>query len=314
MMNIVSIGGGTGLYILLRGLKKYNCNLTAVVSMADDGGSTGKLRDEFGILPPGDVRRCIVALSESSDLMKEIFNYRFKNGFLKDHNLGNIIITALSNIYGDVDGIRKACTLLNIKGKVLPVTTEKVRLCAELENGEIIKGETNIDIPKHDPNLKIKKIWLEPEAKIYRDAEKEIINADIITLGPGDLYTSVLPNLIVKGVKEAISTSNAKIIYICNLMTKAGETHGFTVKDFASEVERYLNRKIDYIIYNKARIHDRNMLKKYKEEGKEQVEIDEDLDERFMGFDLLNLTDLARHDSDKLAKAVLRLGILESLK
>ncbi|MBI4167682.1 MAG: YvcK family protein [Candidatus Aenigmarchaeota archaeon] len=307
-MNIVVMGGGTGTYTALMGLKKYPCNLISIVSMMDSGGSTGILRDEFGVLPPGDVRRCIVALSESTPLMKKLFQYRFAAGNgLKGHSFGNLFITALKGIMGsDAEAIKQACTLLNIKGKVLPVTLNNVHLCAELENGQLIKGETNIDIPKHDPALRIRKIFLEPQAKAFEEAVHEILDADKIIIGPGDLYTSVLPNLLVEGIREAISQSKAQKVYVCNVMTKYGETNNFQVHDFAGEVEKYLGKGVlDLVIFNDKKAG-KHLLERYAQEHAAQVgfSLEKMGKWKFIKTDLMTEPNLIRHDSDKLAKVI----------
>lgn len=253
---IVIIGGGTGIYSVLSGLKEYPLNLTAVISMSDDGGSTGVLRDEFGILPPGDIRRALVALSLQQETICKLFNYRFEKGKLKGHNFGNIFITALCKIFNDdfEKAIEATSEILNIKGKVVPVTLGKAKLYARLENGKLIVGETNIDIPKHNGNLRIEKIFLKPICKINPKAKKAILAADFIVIGPGDLYTSIIPNFLVKGVVQAINKSKAKKIYIVNLMTKFGETNNFKAKDFIKEVEKYLGKNIlDFVILNKKK-------------------------------------------------------------
>ncbi|MCD6528301.1 YvcK family protein, partial [bacterium] len=231
---IVVIGGGTGTFTVLCGLKKYSfVDLSAIVSMADDGGSTKILREEFGILPPGSVRPALVALSHSEKLVADLFNYRFSQGSLKGHNLGNLLITALTKMSGSFEkAINLAGRLLNIKGEVIPSTFTNACLFAQLENGKIIKGETNIDIPKHNGNLKIKKVWLEPSCQPNPQALKKISLAHLIIIGPGDLFSSIIPNLLVKGIPEAIKRSGAKKIFICNLMTKFGETTNFKGKDF----------------------------------------------------------------------------------
>ena len=219
---IVTIGGGAGSFTVLKGLKKYPIAITAIVTTFDSGGSSGLLRDEFGILPPGDVRRCLVALSEEEKILRRLFMFRFeKKSSLQGHSFGNLFLTALSSIFKDDNlAIEKAGELLNINGKVLPVSLSKSHLCATLEDGTIIEGETNIDIPKHDSESKIKKIFLEPKAKLNSKARKAIMEADIIVVGPGDLYTSIIPNFLVGGMLEAMKKTKAKKIYIANLMTK----------------------------------------------------------------------------------------------
>ena len=312
MKKVVVIGGGTGSYTVLKGLKNHNLDIVAIVSMSDDGGSSGILRDEFGVLPPGDLRKCIVALSESTETMKEIFQYRFKNGCLQGHNLGNLLITALGDITGDYEtAVEEVSKILNIKGQVLPVTFSNCRLCAELENGDIIVGETNIDIPKHDGNLKIKNIFLKPEAAANMKAIEAISNADLIVIGPGDLYSSVLCNLVVKGVSDAIRNSNAKKVYICNLMTKFGETNNFMVSDFVKEIENYLGKGVlDYVIFNNSEM-DANLLKQYENENAYPVRLDlEEASRLNVSLILENVITqpiLIRHDSEKLANEILKI-------
>ncbi len=312
MKKVVVIGGGTGSYTVLKGLKNHDLDIVAIVSMSDDGGSSGILRDEFGVLPPGDLRKCIVALSESTETMKEIFQYRFKNGCLQGHNLGNLLITALGDIMGDYEtAVEEVSKILNIKGRVLPVTFSNCRLCAELENGNIIEGETNIDIPKHDGNLKIKKIFLKPEAAANMKAIEAISSADLIVIGPGDLYSSVLCNLVVEGISDAIRESNAKKVYICNLMTKFGETNSFMVSDFIKEMDNYLGKGVlDYVIFNNSEM-DANLLKQYEKENAHPVRLDlEETSKLNVGIileDVITQPILIRHDSEKLANEIFKL-------
>ncbi|MBI2564678.1 YvcK family protein [Candidatus Woesearchaeota archaeon] len=311
MSSIVVIGGGTGSYTVLRGLKKYTDQLTAIVSMFDSGGSTGKLRDEFGYLPPGDIRRCLIALSpESTDnlFLRRLFEHRFGNGEgLKGHSFGNLFLTALRDITGsDLEAIKQAARILNIKGKVLPVTLNNCTLCAELEDGQIVKGETNIDIPKHNPSLRIKRVFHEPAALAHHECIESIKNAKAIIIGPGDLYTSIVSTLSVEGISEAIQESSAKKIYICNIMTKHGETTGFRVSDHVSIVNEYM--PIDYVLCNNKRGNPM-LMKKYEEENAFFVEIDY---ENLKSFNIIErnlITEpiLLRHDSVKLAKTVMEL-------
>lgn len=273
MKNIVVIGGGTGTFTVLTALKKYPVHLAAVVSMADDGGSTGILRDQYGVLPAGDVRRALVALSESSDVMRDLFNYRFKGGGLQEHNFGNLFLAALEKVTGDFSSaVREASNILNIDGEVAPVTLDNVRLCARLADGKIIRGETNIDIQRTPHRAPIVEIWLEPEPFMNPSLKRILKNADIIVIGPGDLYTSIIPNLLVPGVKEEIRQSKAKKVFICNLMTKRGETDGFTAKDFLGVMEKYLGKDaLDFAVFNNKRPPER-LLRKYRREGAEFVE------------------------------------------
>lgn len=307
---IVVIGGGTGAFSVLSGLKQYPVDLTAIISMADDGGSTGILREEFGILPPGDIRRALIAMSHSDNqLMAELFNYRFGQGGLKDHNFGNIMLTALERMTGSFEkAVERAGHVLGVRGSILPVTLDNVRLVAELEDGSIVRGESNIDVPKHDGNKKIKKVFLKPEGQINPKSRKAILEADLIMLGPGDLYTSVIPNLLVRGVREAISKSRATKVYIINIMTKWGETSGFKASDFISAIEKYIGQeKIDYAILNTKK-PSLARLKKYEKEGAEFVKTGEITKKPtlIMG-NFLRSSGFVRHDPDILAKTIISL-------
>lgn len=307
---IVVIGGGTGVFTVLTGLKKYFNNLTAVVTMADDGGSTGILREEFGILPPGDVRRAIVALSNSDNkTLSDLFNYRFKEGSgLSGHSLGNLIITALERITGSFDkAIDEVGKILQVKGRILPVTLKTTYLMAELEDGRLVKGETNIDIPRHDGALKIRKVWLKPAASLNPEAKKVILEADAIIIGPGDLYTSLVPNLLVNGMKQALRQTRGRVIYFVNVMTKFGETSGFKASNFLRVLETYVGKgAIDYVAINKTK-PTAMRLRPYINEKAEFVEADL---ENFLKHPLPVVTSLMRrnglirHDSDKVAKLV----------
>ena len=316
MRKIAVIGGGTGTFMLLKGLKKYTADLTAICTMFDSGGSAGILRDEFGFLPPGDIRRAILALApESSEtrILRELFNYRFAKGNgLSGHNFGNLLLTALKDITKDELGaIYEASRIFNIKGKVLPVTLDCANLCAELENGQIITGETNIDIPKHDSSLKIKRVFLDSTARILPDAAEGILDAEIIVIGPGDLFTSLIPNLLVDGAADAIKRSIAKKVFVCNIMTKNGETADFKASDFLNTIEAYLGKNVlTHFIVNNKKCSD-VFLKKYAEENAFQVDIDEKLflrnDIKIISGDFVNDLEIVRHDSNKIAKAIIEL-------
>jgi len=307
---VVVIGGGTGAFTVLSGLRKYSLDLAAVVSMADDGGSAGVLREEFGILPPGDVRRVLVAMAHSNDrMLAELFNYRFAEGGLKGHAFGNIMLTALTRLTGSFENaIYEASRILRVRGTVIPVTLDNVRLCAKLENGAVIQGETNIDIPKHDGNLRIKKLWLDPVARLNKKAREAILAADMIVIGPGDLYTSILPNLVVGGMREVIRKSRAKKVYIANIMTKWGETNGFSAADFVRGVEDNLGRgALNYVLINyKHPSPDR--LRQYEKESAEFV-VAGDLGKKPIPIagDFLRRLGFVRHDPDKLAKVLVSL-------
>lgn len=322
MKNIVVIGGGTGTFTVLSGLKKYPHNLTAIVSMADDGGSTGRLRDELGVLPPGDIRQCLVALSEADLVLRDLFNYRFENGGLEGHSFGNLFISAFEKITGDLDkALEEVSNVLKIRGNVLPVTLDKVQLKAKLENGKELNGENEINNFGLLSRFGIKKLFLSPKAKANSKAVKEILCADIIVVGPGNIYCSIVPNFLVKGIPEALRKSKAIKIYNCNLMTKYGHTDGFSVSNFVNTVEQYLGGKIfDYVVFN-TRKPSAAFLKKYSSEG-EWVEPSKKVlkEKRFIGASLMSSTlyqqnpadtllkrTLIRHDPDKLAKAIISL-------
>src|SRR3989344_6673799 len=306
---IVVIGGGTGIFSVLSGLKNYNVDLSAVVTMADNGGSTGSLREEFGILPPGDVRRALLALSTTDNkILSELLNYRFREGVgLKGHTFGNLMLTALERLTGSFPrAIDEASKILAVRGRVIPVTLQKLNLCAELEDGSVINGETNIDIPNHDGHLKIKRLWLKPKAKINPVAEEAIYAANAAVIGPGDLYTSIMPNLLVHGVSEALHKSKAKKVYVTNLMTKFGETNNFRAEDFVNIITRALNGgSLDYVLVNNKKPN-LERLKKYAEEKAMFVGWD-DLPPKptpILG-DFLRPKGFLRHDPDKLASTIL---------
>ncbi|MDP2676728.1 MAG: YvcK family protein [bacterium] len=316
--HIVVIGGGTGTFTVLSGLKKYPVTLSAIISMADDGGSTGLLREEFGMLPAGDVRRALVALSPQEDeFLARLFTYRFKEGGMNGHSFGNLILTALERTTGSFEkAIEKAAELLDVHdNNVIPVTLSDVRLFAELENGSVIQGERNIDIPKHDGTLKISRVWLEPKARANIKAVRAIKRADLIVIGPGDLYTSIIPNLLVAGVQKALLETKARKVYVMNLMTKLGETHGFVAQDFLHTLEGYLEPGFfDAVLVNMARPQE-HILKKYR---KEQAYLVDNYFERtkpgysrtykLIKAPFIRSGELVRHDIKKLAETIYKLS------
>ncbi len=310
MKKIVVIGGGTGSFVVLSGLKKYTKNISAIVNMSDNGRSTGRLRDELGVLPPGDVRSCLVALAGSDQVLRDLFNYRFSAGKgLKGHSFGNLFLTALEKITGNFEeAIRQAAKILAIDGEVIPVTTRSVNLCARLENGQVIRGQTQIDRPTHNANLKIAKIWLEPRARANPRALAVIKKADFIVIGPGDFYTSVIPNFLVGGITGAVKRSRAKKIFICNLTTKFGETNDWTVSDFVGEMEKYLGGGLDYVIFNEGKFPAR-LLQRYAKEHKSPVKFNSpkkiNRRTKYLGADLASHKTLIRHDSDRLARLII---------
>lgn len=312
---IVVIGGGTGTFVVLTALRncKAPLHLTTIITMADSGGSTGRLRDQYGVLPPGDVRRALVALSNASGTLRELFNYRFETGDLKGHSFGNIFLSTLEKTTGSFgDAVKEASRVLDINGEVIPVTLDNINLCAELANGTIVRGETNIDIPKHDPRIPIKRVWLEPQARINPEACKAILAADEICIGPGDIISSIEPNLLVRGVVSAIQKSKAKKVYVCNLMTKYGETHGWGAGDFLSRIEKYLGKGVlDYAVFNNKK-PSASVLRRYRKENAFFVD-PSDLDlkskkPRIVLADLIEPGRFIRHDPRrKLAKVLLSL-------
>ncbi len=307
---VVVIGGGTGSFSVLSGLKKYPLDLTAIISMADNGGSTGVLREEFGILPPGDIRRALVALSGAEKSLSQLFTYRFSRGSLKGHSCGNLLLTALTemkngNFEMAVSDMEK---ILAVKGKVIPVTLRKANLYAELENGKVVAGETSIDIPQHDGRLKIRKVYLQPNCPINPRAQEAIQKADLIVIGPGDLYTSIIPNLLVKGVSEAINRSQGRKVYVSNLMTKFGETNGFRGKDFIAEIEKYLGNDIlDMVIFNSNR-PDKKRIREYEKEEAKFVSWSPENSQKskfeIWEEDLLRESGFIRHDPSKIGQVL----------
>lgn len=304
---IVVIGGGTGLYTLLRGLKQFTSNITAVVTAFDSGGSSGILRDELGVLPPGDIRNCLVALSTEELLMKKLFQYRFSNGSLKGHSFGNLFITAMSEVSGEFSkAVEKSSEILAIRGKVLPSSIEDVTLCARLKNKELIKGEDKI--PQH--KSEIESIFLEPSPVLpLPETIQAIQEADLIILGPGSLYTSVICNLLVKGIPEKVCQSPALKIYICNVMTQPGETDNYTAAMHVREIIKYLPENcLDYVVLNSQRLS-KKVAAKYQQEDAFMVKDDlpPDLDKKtkIIRQGLLSEYNFARHHSEKLAKLIL---------
>ena len=310
--NITTIGGGTGTFNVLSGLgKNRRLNLAAIVTVADSGGSTGELRDEFGILPPGDARRAIVALAEDTEVVRRLFEYRFKEGRrIAGHTVGNLLLTALTDIMGDFErGIEELSEMFNVHGKVIPVTLDNVSLGVTLENGERILGETDIDVPKHDASIPIRDAFLLGGGRLNPRAKEAIENSDYVIIGPGDLYTSIVPNLLCKGMVDALRNSAAKIIYVCNIMTKHGETDGFAVEDFVGVLEQYLGEgAIDYLLVNNGELRS-SLVKKYEEEGKIPVRLRDRQSLVQKGIkiverDFTSETDYIRHDPHKLSRTI----------
>lgn len=305
---LVAIGGGTGLSTVLGGLRKYFHDMTAIVTVADDGGSSGKLRTQLGMLPPGDIRNCLCALANNE--LKEVMNYRFTEGELKGHPFGNLCIAAFNGVSGNfVEAVEKMNRILNTDGLVIPVTTEDINLLAYLENGNIIWGESSIG--KRTGTERIDRIELRPSnPPSVPEAVKKILEADIILLGPGSLYTSIIPNLLVDGITDAITKSKATKIYVCNLMTQPGETIGYTAHDHLAAIEKHTYAGfMDYIIANDEAVNS-EILNAYALEGSECVKIN---DYEFDGTKTIlksgALADdtgkVLRHDVNELVKIIL---------
>lgn len=302
---IVVIGGGTGSFTLLRELKNHSRNITALVNMADDGGSTGQLRDEFGVLPPGDIRQCLVALSDASEELRDLFNYRYPKGSSwEGHSFGNLFLSTVemaTNDFGEAVGT--ASKVLNIRGKVVPMTLTNCKLAMEL-NGQKTTGQYAIETTRFSGKETPPELWLEPEAPINPDATKAIKQADLVVIAPGNLYVSLAPALLVDGVKEALSTAKAKIVYVCNLVNKPRHTDGFAVHDYANEIERFVGKgKLDYVLYNTDK-PTKNLLKKYTLDGELPVAIDEkaldDADYEAIGGNFLAQQGAERNENDTL--------------
>lgn len=304
-LKITALGGGTGLSTLLRGLKKYSDNITALVNVADDGGSSGKLRSELGVLPPGDIRNCLVALSEEESLMSKLFQYRFTaKGSLSGHSFGNIFLTAMSGISGGFDNAVANCAeVLAIRGKVLPITLSSVILEAELKSGKQITGESNISNVYERIN---EIILFPPNPPAAPKVLQAIRQADILLFGPGSLYTSVIVNFLVDGVVEAIKASKSYKIYIANIMTQPGETSGYKLSDHIAAIEKHSYKGIlDFVLVNKAGIPEK-IARRYKKQGANQVVIDK-TSVKTVKENLFSDELYARHDSAKLAKAIIKL-------
>lgn len=312
---IVVVGGGTGLSTLLHGLKEYTSNITAIVTVADDGGSSGRLRQDMGVLPPGDIRNCLVALADAEPLMGKLFQFRFGEGTeLKGHSFGNLFITAMSKVTGDFDAaIKESSKVLAIRGSVVPSTLEKVTLTAEHADGSKTVGESKIP----DAKSPIRKVYLNPvNCKATNEAVDAIRKADTIVLGPGSLYTSIMPNLLVERIRQEIASSRAVKIYICNVMTQQGETDGYKASDhLRAIVEHTVPGIVNYCIINTAKVP-QDLQAKYEAEGSYPVVPDtENLKKmkcKTVEAHLISAKDLIRHDPGKLAKMIV--DLVASLK
>ncbi len=299
MKKIVCLGGGNAMpKAVLSGLKKRRVALTAICAMLDTGGSSGRLRKDYQIVAPGDIRRAFIALANTSPVIEDLFNYRFETGQLRGHNFANLFITALELSTGDYKKtVKELNKMLKLTHTVLPITLNNSEIYAVLENNKKIKGETNIDCPKHDPSLKIKKVFLKPLPTIYHQSKKALRSADLVIIGPGDLYSSLAQILLVDGVKQVLRKK--KILYICNSMTKRGETNNYMVEDFVAEVEKWLERSLDYVLYNNQPVckpkgcAEKVVYRRNQEKSK-----------KYIGADLLKGIN---HDPQKVATAIMKI-------
>lgn len=315
-LKIAALGGGTGLSTMLKGLKRHTSNITAIVSVADDGGSSGVLRTDRNMLPPGDIRNCVGALIDVEPMYEELLNYRFADGIFKGHTLGNMFLAAINDMSENFDeAVRKFCRLVGVSANVVPVSNDYITLNAVLEDGTLIEGESNIGERKNT-DLGIDKVFILPRAaKSVQSAVDAIENADVIVMGPGSLYTSVIPNLLVDGIADAIMQSRAKKIYVCNIMTQPGETDGYTASRHLDALEKHSFRGIaDYIIVNDAPIPD-SVQAAYDLENAEPVRTDmERLNGRvnvLHGNLFLVKDGKIRHNFSRLARVITNIGRLE---
>ena len=324
-INIVVIGGGTGSFTLLSGLKNYTHNITALVNMVDDGGSTGQLRDELGVLPAGDVRQCLVALS-TSPKVRDLFNYRFDEGSMKGHAFGNLFMAALEKMTGNfTEAVKVAGEVLNIRGRVEPITFDNITLVTRLADGTVVRGQHEAEsliIPVGE------RPWLdlEPTARINPQARQAILNADLVVIAPGLLYGSLAPALLVSGVTRALAETKAKKVYVCNLVNKPGQTDEFTVADYASEIERFAGVKLDHVLYNNHR-PSQELIDRYAKDGELLVEWSKEelkkkhfyaSGKRLIADEIWENTNAAsdplaaqrsliRHDADRVARELMRI-------
>lgn len=305
---VVVIGGGTGLSVLLSGMKAYTNNITAIVTVTDTGGSSGRLRDELDVLPPGDIRNCLVALADAEPLIRDLFQYRFQEGGgLKGHSFGNLFITALSMVTGDFEkAIRESSKVLAIRGRVVPSTLDKVTLAAEFMDGKTAEGETNIT-EAHKP---IKRIFLKPaDCRATEEALEAIESAELIVMGPGSLYTSILPNLLIKDILNGVLESDAYKVFVINVMTQPGETEGYSAHDHLRALIQHTHPRVVDACFINTQLIPESLLERYRETNSYPVERDlakiRELGYEIVEGEILKLDGQVRHDSAKLAKEVI---------
>jgi len=315
--NVVVFGGGTGLSILLRGLKNYTDNITAVVTVADDGGGSGKLREDMGMLPPGDIRNCLISLSDVEPITEKLMQHRFKEGYLKGQSFGNLFIAAMYEIFGDFEhALKELGSIFRITGKILPMTLEDASLKAELKSGEIIYGENYIPEYVRKTGDTIKKMMLIPEeSQPMYETVASIREADVVVLGPGSLYTSVIPNILVKDVVRHIKESKAKVVYIANIMTQPGETDGYNVLNHLNALIEHCGQNIIEYVFVNNKLAEESILNKYKKEKSEPVLLDDnqrkiitDMNIELVEEDFLEVEkQYIKHDSDKLGLLITKI-------
>lgn len=320
---IVVIGGGTGLSNMLSGLKKYTFNITAIVTVADDGGGSGILRQDLGMLPPGDIRNCIISLADTEPLMEQLFRYRFKDGALENQSFGNLFLAAMNGISDNfLEAVKKTSEVLAVTGQVLPVTLDNVELFAKLKNGNIVKGESSIPKESLNQNSAIESVFIQPEeAKGVLEAIEAILDADAVILGPGSVYTSIIPNLMVKDVKEALLKTEALKIYVANVMTQPGESDNYSVEDHIRAIIYHCEGiNLDYTIVNEGDAKEEEHIKeRYLKQGailvKRDQKADSNIKTKYIECDMLKIKrERIRHDEDKLAKILMKTIISKGMK
>ncbi|KYH35391.1 gluconeogenesis factor [Clostridium tepidiprofundi DSM 19306] len=310
---IVVIGGGTGLSTILRGLKAFTSNITAIVTVADDGGGSGVLRHDLGMIPPGDIRNCILALADTEPVMEELLQYRFKEGILKNQSFGNLFLAAMDGISENfMEAVRKMSYVLAVKGKVLPVSLDKITLKAKLKNGQIVSGESNIPKAVIESRSGIDSVFIEPKnAKALYEAVIAIREADIVILGPGSLYTSIIPNILVNEISDELYKTKAVKVYISNIMTQRGETDGYNVSEHINAILNHAGKDIiDYVIVNTGTI-DKELEKRYLEEEASIVNFCEkeinNLNIKIIKGDFVKVkNEHVRHDADKISSVIMK--------
>ncbi|MDO8610371.1 MAG: YvcK family protein [bacterium] len=308
MKNVTVVGGGTGTFVVLSGLKNTSVNLSVIVNMMDSGGSTGRLRDQYGVLPPGDLRQCLVALSDAPELWRKLFLYRFDGGDLDGHNFGNIFLSALEKTSANyTDVIKSASFVLKTKGAVIPVTFKQSHLVVQYKDGTILKGEGKIDVNFKETSG-IERAYLDPEVEVNPEVITQLTKSDFIIIGPGDLYTSIIPILLIDSVAEKIVKSKAKIIYIMNLMTKSGQTTNYSALDHLRDLQKYLHRSSDYVILNNENIPEK--IVDWYSANNEKIVEDDMTSENFKGIiireGLVDVNEIEKEKGDALSRSIVR--------